>query len=250
VRADAFAGAALPARAILALDRVEARCVEAPWPYAERNAGAIAAAWARRLAAKPALFNGRVLRQSAGRIEGRVFHAEYAPCDYAAFIAWMDNPAADPVSRNGFAMAALRATDGPFLLGVMGAHTVSAGKAYFPAGTPDLGDVMADGRVDLAASALRELAEETGLRDDELTVGDGFTAVLDGPKIAFMRPVTVNMAAEAARAAILERLAGQPQPELGDILIVRGLDDVDPGRMPRFMLDFFGHVFAGGATAP
>ena len=58
-------------------------------------------------------------------------------------------------------MAALRAADGPFILGEMGGHTANAGKIYFPAGTPDNHDVVG-GKVDLAGSALRDSARKLG----------------------------------------------------------------------------------------
>ena len=41
------------------------------------------------------------------------------------------------------------------------------GKIYFPAGTPDLGDVK-NGALDLAGSVARELFEETGIGADEV----------------------------------------------------------------------------------
>ena len=64
-------------------------------------------------------------------------------------------------------MGALRASDGAYLLGVMGPQTVNAGKVYFPAGVPDLDDIV-DDRVDLARNVRREMAEETGLRPRRL----------------------------------------------------------------------------------
>ena len=68
-------------------------------------------------------------------------------------------------------MGALRASDGAYLLGVMGPQTVNAGKIYFPAGVPDLDDIVGD-RVDLARNVRREVAEETGLGPDDYRADD------------------------------------------------------------------------------
>ena len=80
----------------------------------------------------------------------------------ASFIAWRDWGFPDRAVRNCFAAGAIRASDGAFVLGVMGPQTANAGKIYFPAGTPDPGDVVGQ-EVDLAGSVRREIAEETGL---------------------------------------------------------------------------------------
>ncbi len=104
-----------------------------------------------------------------GAFEGDVFRGAYLETRFSRFIAWRDFGFPDRTMRNCFAMAALRAADGAFLLGVMGAHTANAGKVYFPAGTPDLDDVVGD-RVDLAGSVARELGEETGLATAALTL--------------------------------------------------------------------------------
>lgn len=237
-------GTALPERGVARIDRIEARYSDQLWEFALRDAARIAARWLERCTEKPALFNGTVLRQAAGSLDGPVFRALYHPCDYASFLAWLEaDGAPDPASRNGFALAALRATDGAYLCGVMAPHTASAGRIYFPGGTPDMSDVQADGSVDLGGSALRELGEETGLLPAEVTIEAGFTTVFDGPRVAFLKPMALSIGAEAARGLIRARLASQDQPELSDIHIVRGPADVDDRRMPRFMCDFFADRF-------
>ena len=114
-------------------------------------------------------------RDGALRLGGGYFEA-----DFADFIAWRDFGFPGEPIENCFAMAALRSADGAFLLGEMAPHTANAGKIYFPAGTPDPNDVF-DGRVDLDASARRELMEETGVSADEAAVQGGWTVVFAEP---------------------------------------------------------------------
>ena len=76
--------------------------------------------------------------------------------DFASFVAWRDWGFPEAGVLNCFAMGALQASDGAFLLGVMGPHTVNAGRIYFPAGMPDLDDIVG-GRLDLVAQPAREI---------------------------------------------------------------------------------------------
>ena len=111
------------------------------------------------------MFDGKVLVLHRGAFEGDAFHGAYLQTRYSRFIAWRDFGFPDRTMRNCFAMAALRAADGAFLLGVMGPHTANAGKGYFPAGTPDTADIVARRSIS-AGSVARELGEETGLETD------------------------------------------------------------------------------------
>jgi 8-oxo-dGTP pyrophosphatase MutT (NUDIX family) len=228
---------------IVALERIEARVEPFDWPFAKERAAEIAAHWARISAGKPAMFNGRVLLQHRAAITGGVFHAGYFEVDYAAFMAWRDFGHPGAMLRNGFAMAALRAADGAFLLGRMGEHTANPGKVYFAAGTPDPEDVRPDGSLDLAGSVTRELVEETGLSLDEVSVGEGWTAVILPGRVAFMRPVRIALDAEVARAVIMDRIARQQEPELSDIVIIREPADCAGHDMPPFMKDYLVHMF-------
>ena len=143
--------------------------------------------------------------------------------------------------RNCFAMGALRANDGAFLLGVMAAHTANAGRIYFPSGTPEPGDVVGTA-VDLDGSVRREIAEETGISFDTLDAEPGWHAVLAGPRIALMKILHARESAVALRTRILEHLAREPEPELADIRIVRGPADLDPCMQP-FVTAFLGYMW-------
>jgi 8-oxo-dGTP pyrophosphatase MutT (NUDIX family) len=228
---------------IVALKRVDARMEPYDWSFASERAAEIAEHWAKLSAGKPAMFNGRVLLQHRAAIEDGVFHAGYFAADYAALLAWRDFGVAPPAIRNGFGMAALRAADGAFLLGRMGEHTANAGKVYFAAGTPDHEDILPDGSVDLAGSVTRELCEETGLSLEEITVEECWHAVIVPGRVAFMRPVRIDLPAEAARTLMLERIASQPEPELSDMVIVRSLVDCADYDMPPFMIAYLAHIF-------
>ncbi|WP_332694295.1 NUDIX hydrolase [Bosea sp. (in: a-proteobacteria)] len=231
---------------IVALERVEARVEPYDWGFASERASEIAEHWLKLTADKPAMFNGRVMLQHRAAIAGGVFHASYFAADYAAFLAWRDFGQPPPAIRNGFAMAALKAADGAFLLGRMGGHTANAGKVYFAAGTPDQEDVRPDGSLDLAGSVTRELCEETGLSLDEIVVEESWDAVIVPGRVAFMRPVRIDLPAEAARALMLERIASQSEPELSDMVIVRNLADCACYDMPPFMTAYLAHIFGRG----
>lgn len=230
---------------IVVLDRVEARVETFDWGFARERADEIAAHWAAISAGKPAMFNGRIMLQHRAAIEDGVFHAGYFEADYAAFLSWRDFGLPPPAIRNGFAMAALRAADGAFLLGRMGDHTANPGKVYFAAGTPDREDVRPDGTLDLAGSVTRELCEETGLTLDEIAVEERWTAVIVPGRVAFMRPVAIDQPADEAREMMLERIARQDEPELSDIVIVRNLADCAAYDMPPFMMPYLTHIFGG-----
>jgi 8-oxo-dGTP pyrophosphatase MutT (NUDIX family) len=238
----------LNAPEILHVRRIEARCAPFRWRWAEANRAAIAAHWAKRRAATPRLYNGPVLLVSEHAISGEVLRATFFRTDFASFLAFKEFGFPDRSVANGFAMAALQATDGAFLLGVMGAQTANRGHVYFPAGTPDPSDLRPDG-VDLAGSVIRELREETGLSEGDVQVLDRWTVVRHGATLAFMRPVLLSEDADAARRRILAYLARQESPELADIVIARGPADID-ARMPVFVRAHLADAFARSGPEP
>ena len=144
---------------------VTARAEKRSWPWAEQNRDAIAANWERRIASTPKMFNGRVLLLGDVSVAPDICRSTYFETDYANLVGWLDMGHPDRSVANGFAMGALRGSDGAFICGVMADHTANAGRVYFAAGTPDRSDLRPDGTVDLAGSLTRELVEETGLHE-------------------------------------------------------------------------------------
>jgi 8-oxo-dGTP pyrophosphatase MutT (NUDIX family) len=167
---------------------------------------------------------------------GGRFTASYFETDFASFLAWRDWGFPDKDVFNGFGMGALRCADGSFVLGEMGQHTSTAGRIYFPSGTPDLNDVR-DGAVDISGSVARELEEETGLAPDEYRSEPDWHCVHTGPTVAMIKILHVDMPGDALRARIEANLALQQLPELSAIHLVRGTRDLTSA-MPGFVTAF------------
>lgn len=211
------------------------------WAFAAERRAEIDAHFATRRRERPSLWNGDVLLLADHTLNGEALRGRYFKTDFASFLAWRDWNFPDPAIRNCYAQAALRGADGAFLLGVMAGHTANAGQIYFPSGTPDASDVI-DGAVDLEASLWRELAEETGLTEKDLAPQPGWLAVFVGIRIALTKVLQARENAEALRARILRNIATQQSPELSDIRIVRGPDDLD-SRIPASVTAALAHLW-------
>jgi hypothetical protein len=231
---------------VVPIDRLELPYSAQPWPFESERRGDIDAHFSKLQRQIPALWNGRVLLLREFSIADRVFRGACFETDFASFLAWRDWDFPDAGVHNCFGMGVLRSSDGAFLAGVMGPHTANAGKIYFPAGTPDPGDLVGD-RLDLAGSVLRETAEETGLTPADFTADPGWFSVLAGPRIAQMKLLRANSEAEPLRARILDHLQREKEPELSGVRILRSPADFEP-MMPSFMTAFLTYIWEGEAA--
>lgn len=206
------------------------------WPFAEARREEISAYFAEAQRHKPKMWNGRVLMGRDPVFDGERLTASYFETDFASFLAWRDWGFPDKDVFNGFGMGALRSVDGAFVLGEMGQHTSTAGRIYFPSGTPDLDDIR-DGAVDISGSVIRELEEETGLMPGDYVSDADWHCVYTGQALAMIRLLHVDLPGEALRARIEANLALQCQPELSAIHLVRRTADLTDA-MPRFVTAF------------
>jgi 8-oxo-dGTP pyrophosphatase MutT (NUDIX family) len=218
------------------LNRLDLIYAPEPWPFAAERRSEIDAHFEHARRERPGIWNGRVLLMHRHRFENGALEGAFLQTDFASFMAWRDWGFPETGVINCFSMAALRASDGGWIMGVMGPQTSAGGKIYFPAGTPEPEDVV-DGIVDLAGSVIREVGEETGLGVDDFAEQNGWYCVVDGSRIALMRVLQARDPAETLRRRILEHLARETAPELADIRIVRSRHDFDP-MMPRFVTTF------------
>jgi 8-oxo-dGTP pyrophosphatase MutT (NUDIX family) len=228
---------------VVHVDRLELAFAPKDWAFANERRAEIDGHFAEQQMRIPALFNGRVLVMHTHELSGGVFRGAYLETDFASFLAWRDWGYPDRSMRNCFAPAGLRGSDGGFVLGVMSEGTANAGRVYFPAGTPDLSDVVGD-IVDLGVSVTRELHEETGLSASEFEADPGWYVVPHGPRFAMMKMMQSRETAARLRERILDNIAAQDEPELSDVVIVRGPDDLD-ARMMEYVAPFLHHIWRG-----
>lgn len=212
------------------------------WAFADERRREIDAYFAAQRVKTPALWNGHVLLGRNRRFDGGCFGADYFETDFASFLAWRDWGFPDKNVFNGFGMGALRGSDGQFVLGEMAATTANAGRVYFPAGMSDPCDIR-DGKFDLANGIIREVAEETGLSRDLYRADPRWYCVDRGPSIAVIQLLDAVLPGEELRTRIVRTLAGQPEPELSAIHLVRDRRDFTAA-MPAYVTAFIEHMAA------
>jgi 8-oxo-dGTP pyrophosphatase MutT (NUDIX family) len=227
---------------VVPVDDVEFYLRPYQWSFAQERRAEIDAHFDARRSKTPEMWNGRVLLFSECISLGRTLRGTCFEADFASFLAWRDWGCPDRTVTNCFAMGALQAADDAFVVGVMGAHTVNAGRIYFPAGTPEPEDLRM-GRLDFEANVTREVAEETGLTSQDFVAQSGWFTALAGARVALFKVLRVESSACGLRARILDFLAREREPEFADVRIVRGPEDLDP-MMPTFVTAFLTQVWA------
>lgn len=227
---------------IVHVDRVEITPSQKAWRFSIDRRAEIDTFFTALKRDKPAVWNGRLLLLNDDfRINDGIFRGSCLETDFASFTAWRAWNCPPAEVRDCFGASVLLARDHAILLGVMSAHTVNAGKIYFPSGTPDPDDFR-NGRLDIERNMRRELEEETGMTIDDFHAEPGWFTVIRGPVVAHLKVLRSNLSAEPLRHRILNNISRESAPELADIHIVRGSANFSP-MMPDFCTAFITHLW-------
>lgn len=221
------------------------------WLYADQYRDGIEAHWKLATAANPSFFNGVI--HVIDRIDVRENHvaARLLATEFKSFLYWRDAgfPAEGDV-RDGFGSALIRSAEGHILLGRQQPGNINAGLAYLPGGFIDNRDAGSDGVVDIAASIERELREETGLGLDDLKAEPGFIVTLTGAQVSFAVAYNSELGARELAAKVQAHIAAEAEPELAEMVIVRGVEDLRGLAMPHYARVLLNSPLAWGSTCP
>lgn len=219
---------------VVHVDRVDVSVRSGEWAYAEKHAQAIADHWGQRSRANPHYWNGVVHVLTESAIEGHVFRGTYARTDFAAFLHWREAGYPLDAGRDCFGSAVVRSAEGYVLLGVSGYHTVNAGQAFPPGGFVDQADIRPDGRVDVDGCIRRELLEEIGLTEQEVTRAPGYWLTMHEAQVSMAIEVRSALPGAILREQLRQRLGREDPPELRDLLLVRSVEEARtlPGILP------------------
>jgi 8-oxo-dGTP pyrophosphatase MutT (NUDIX family) len=176
------------------------------------------------------------------RITGDTLAGELMEVEFKQFLYWKENGAPDKAVFDVFGSGLIRSREGAVLLGRQRSGNLNEGWVYLPGGFIDPRDAGVDGRVDIRASVLREVQEETGLGPDQLTVRDGFLVTTIGQQVSIAVDLISKEDAPSLRARVMRTLAGDSDCELDGVVTVTTLEDVANLKVPAYAETLLRHV--------
>lgn len=207
-------------------------------PYHLAHAAQAAENWAAELAAKPALFDGRIVFQHRVGLNDGHLSGEAYVVPYSTFLYWRKQQA-----RQGavhlFAFAVLISSDGALIAIRMGDKTLNGGQIYFAAGSLEPADVI-DGFCDIDFNMRREVLEETGIDLSSATVDPTLYASHTARNVTLYRLFRFEQTADEMVSAI--RAHHDEDEEIDDAVAIRS-GDVTGVRYATAMLPLIAWYF-------
>lgn len=212
------------------------------WDFARSQADQIDAHWKLRVASNPPFFNGRIYMLADYRINGDTFSGELMEVEFKQFLYWKDNGCPDKAVFDVFGSGLIRSREGAVLLGRQRSGNLNEGLVYLPGGFIDPRDADAEGYVDIRASVLREVQEETGLGPDQLTVRDGFLVTTIEQQVSIAVDLISEEDTPSLLARVMRALAGGSDFELDGVVTVTTPEEVGKLKVPAYAAILLGHV--------
>lgn len=215
-----------PHASVVRVSACDCRIADYDWPYIHEHRAAIDRHWNEVTAQKSSLFDGLVFVTSAYAIDGDRLGMTIFETRFRNYVHWRHQGFRTAGVVDGFGSAIIKTADDAILLVRQQPGHLNEGLHYFPSGFIDRNDVNSGGRVDLAASVAREVAEETGLTDRELRREAGFVMVRAGPLLAICTEFASPLSADAMSQQIAGYLAREADPEVAAMTFVRTPQDL------------------------
>ncbi|MCU0955636.1 MAG: NUDIX hydrolase [Hyphomicrobium sp.] len=212
------------------------------WDFARSHSDQIDAHWNLRVASNPSFFNGRIYMLADYRITGDTLAGELMEVEFKQFLYWKENGFPDKAVFDVFGSGLIRSSEGAVLLGRQRSGNLNEGWVYLPGGFIDPRDADADGRVDIRASVLREVQEETGLGPDQLTVRNGFLVTTIGQQVSIAVDLISKEDAPSLHARVRRALVDGSDFELDDVVTVTSAEEVAKLKVPAYAETLLSHV--------
>lgn len=237
---------ALWADEVIAVETIDLTVAAGPPSFDAAERAAIAAGWAERVAANPALWNGAFYLFDRVALEPeRGFRGQARPTDFASFLHWRAAAVPDGRFAHVFAVAAVVSRDDRLLLGIMGRQTANPGRAYPPAGSFDDDDRVGD-RLDPVTNMRRELAEEVGLDVADLVADPAWWVISSGPRrFALVKRHRSPLTAAEMDERIGRHLASDPHGELSAVRFATFDERLPPGETVPYVNRLLEHLARG-----
>lgn len=205
-----------------------------PWAYADTHRAAIDEHWCSVMAAGASYFNGTVYLTRHFVADGSSLNAQLSPVEFKTYLYWRDQGFPNVGMLDGFGSALIRSRDGAIVLVRQRPGNINSGLYYLPGGFIDPRDVGTDGAIDIRASVVREVQEETGLGSTDVILDPGFWVTRAGTQLSFAVGLRSALDTEELLAQIWLHIRDHPDGELDDAMAVRAALDFAELPMPPY----------------
>ncbi|MGU3398163.1 NUDIX hydrolase [Brucellaceae bacterium D45D] len=203
---------------VYVIERADVRVAPGPLAYRQENEAEIVENWQRERAAKPALFDGEIFLSPQAKLENGVLRAGFQRTSFATLMYWRRDP---QIERpwHIFGVGVIVSAEGHLIAARMGMQSAVGGRVYFPAGSVDDNDIVAN-QVDYDGNMRREVREETGIDLGDARAEEGFNLVTANRSIALFRRYRFAASSRELVADIERFVSNQAEPELSEIIPV------------------------------